>query len=381
MLKLIFDGLDHSSVRFIVEEDMVFLDRWKPPGFLLAKPSQEAADEVKQLLLRTYKNFLKAWRHGLDVDSSNRVNWEEFEEACQKLGYHPPCFGQCDCIRVQKREKCASQGMSGNVAGAWRALDDDLSGFITLHEIDADASDTLIGFKKWAEEEFGGVRSAFQVFDSDGSNEVSYREFRRACRAYGFTGDVHSLFHALDVEKNGLLGLDEVEFLDGWDVTEDQFNNATGDSLGVLVHDAGLGSTMMTSDIPEYVTDGPGPAYALCGTMGAGPATPMVHFAGAYSFRRRQKYAPLPGLSRDSATFPAPGYYDITPGLNLERRSKPSWGFGSARRPANETHVKKRDEPGPGTYHPRLKSNNNFAVACAPRRPLRVHPLFRVGLH
>ena len=39
---------------------------------------------------------------------SNRVNWSEFQSACQKLRYH------------------------GDIAGAWRAFDTDLSGYLTL---------------------------------------------------------------------------------------------------------------------------------------------------------------------------------------------------------------------------------------------------------
>ena len=35
----------------------------------------------------------------------------------------------------------------GDVAGAWRAFDSDLSGYLTLNEIDTEASDTLCEFK------------------------------------------------------------------------------------------------------------------------------------------------------------------------------------------------------------------------------------------
>lgn len=42
------------------------------------------------------------------LPGSNRVNWSEFQAACQKLRYH------------------------GDIAGAWRAFDTDLSGYLTL---------------------------------------------------------------------------------------------------------------------------------------------------------------------------------------------------------------------------------------------------------
>ena len=49
------------------------------------------------------------------------------------------------------------------VPGAWRALDHDLSGYITLAEIEPEACQNLIAFKGWSDEEFGGVRNAFKA--------------------------------------------------------------------------------------------------------------------------------------------------------------------------------------------------------------------------
>eukprot|EP00435_Cladocopium_sp_Y103_P053265 s1733_g17.t1 len=49
-------------------------------------------------------------RRLLDKDATNRCNWYEFKDCCQVLGYQ------------------------GDVPGAWRAFDDDLSGFISLKD-------------------------------------------------------------------------------------------------------------------------------------------------------------------------------------------------------------------------------------------------------
>ena len=45
------------------------------------------------------------------------MTWSEFQAACHKLRY------------------------AGDVAGAWRAFDADLSGYLTLNEVDTEASD------------------------------------------------------------------------------------------------------------------------------------------------------------------------------------------------------------------------------------------------
>mmetsp|Transcript_32897 Transcript_32897/g.71787 ORF Transcript_32897/g.71787 Transcript_32897/m.71787 type:complete len:684 (-) Transcript_32897:87-2138(-) len=343
--KKLFFGLDTHGNKAIVEEDILFLDRWRPPAFLTARPNQEAADEVKQLLLKNYKNYVKAWRHVLDTDSSNRVNWAEFEEACRKVNF------------------------KGDVPGAWRALDDDLSGFITLSEIDPVSSDTLMNFRRWADAEFGSVKSAFGVFDTDGSNEVTYREFRRACRIYGFEGNAQTLFYALDIERNGALSLEEVMFLDEWELEDDLSESAT-------VELPSLPSQMLSqwtvSDTTEYVSDGPGPAaYKVPSTVGAGPSTPMVHFSGAYSFRRRP-VTQLPGINKDAAFLPSPALYDHQSSRDCIRPKKPSWGFGTEERFSRSADSK---HPGPGHYSPTRRKGP--VASCTPRRPMRVHPLYR----
>jgi len=353
--KSLFCGLDPEGKKSIVEEDLYFLDRWKPPAFLTSKPSMQAADEFRSLLLKVFKNFLQAWRHFLDTDGSNRCSWLEFSTCCRKLNFR------------------------GDVPGAWRALDDDLSGYISLAEIDAVSSDTLSNFKAWADEEFGGVRSAFQVFDNDGSNEVSYREFRQTCRAYGFDcKDVKEVFQALDVEKNGTLGIEEVVFLDDWEFVDGNKADADADTQP-LDRDT---QVCAETDCTRYESDGPGPAsYAFAPTIGAGPAVPMLRFSGAFSFRRRPQGNRLPGLSQD-ADLPSPVHYEITRQSFAETsyRSKPAFAFGSAPRMVAQSST----GPGPGSYvtaravcEGNLHACHGPAATCSPRRPLRAHPLFK----
>jgi len=200
---------------------------------------------------------------------------------------------------------------------------------------------------------------------------VTYREFRRSCRIYGFEGKVHSLFHALDVEKNGALSVDEVAFLDDWEFVDPH----SQDESQVLPQGSYSLSQPQTRapNLPEYYTQGPGPgAYCLPTTVGAGPVAPMTRFSGAYSFRKRQP-AQLPGINRDAGFMPAPTAYDDRIGWCAVSPSKPSWAFGNARRESNEPPALDPD-PGPGHYSPaRLRGP---AISCTPRRALRVHPLF-----
>ena len=48
-----------------------------------------------------------------------------------------------------------------------------------LQEIDPASSKALSSFKAWAEEEFGTVRSAFNVLDADGSGKMTWQEWSK----------------------------------------------------------------------------------------------------------------------------------------------------------------------------------------------------------
>ncbi|CAK8985592.1 unnamed protein product [Durusdinium trenchii] len=194
-IKMTFNSLDRQGRKSLEESDFRMLDKWSPSPYFMVEANTLAKEEVKDLLKQKYHgHFMKAWRHLLDKDGSNRVNWSEFQTACQKLRYH------------------------GDVAGAWRAFDSDLSGYLTLNEIDTEASDTLCEFKDWAWNEFGTVRAAFGVFDHDGSNSLSFEEFRGNCRIYGYEGNARKLFDALDINGERSLSISEIAFLDDWDM-------------------------------------------------------------------------------------------------------------------------------------------------------------------
>jgi len=177
----LFECLDLNGNHVLEEDDIQFLEKWRPAPILTAEKNPKAREEFRELLLQRYGRPVKAWRHLLDRDGSNRCNWHEFLAACKVIGF------------------------KGDLAGAWRALDDDLSGYITLKELDKEGYRSLWDFRTWAVDEFGSARAAFSVFDSDGSNSLSSQEFRAACRIYGYDaeGQIKQLFNTLDVSAEG----------------------------------------------------------------------------------------------------------------------------------------------------------------------------------
>jgi len=224
------------------------------------------------------------------------------------------------------------------------------------------------------------------IIDDSGDNNITFREFRRACRAYGFDcGDgqasIRAVFNAFDVEGNGSLSMEEVMFLDDWEFAVD----SNSDSNEAEHHEPVFGGARLAhvfaeDGVARYETEGPGPA--ACGfasTLGAGPRTPMLRFSGAFSFRRRTDSQRLPGLVNDSAHTPSPADWKGLSFAETTARSKPSWGFGSASRMKADAET----GPGPGTYGlvagslDGIHVHRGRAATCTPRRPMRMHPLFK----
>jgi len=259
------------------------------------------------------------------------------------------------CKQIHFHEKSPPMQRDLAYAGAWRALDLDLSGYITLREIDEEASDTLLSFKQWCDEEFGGVRSAFAIFDEDHDGDVSFREFRRACRTYGYEFDIRTLYEALDMDKQGSVCPKELMFLDDWesvDFTEDKLQQEQQLYQRARAHAV---AAVPEAAVPTYVMEGPGPgAYALPPMLGSGPVMPTLRFSGAFSFRKKlgKQGGPL-GLRKDMKEDEAcglPGTCLAGPGREIRPSpcshnprlepvapSKPSWGWGHSVRKSNES--------------------------------------------
>eukprot|EP00434_Breviolum_minutum_P029525 symbB.v1.2.026106.t1/scaffold2578.1/size75865/7 len=102
--KQVFHMLDKDANGKLEMDDVIFLEKWQPLEFLLVHPDHKAKEEFKELLLAKMTRYLKGWKRILDKDNTNRCNWYEFQEACRVLGFR------------------------GNIGGAWRAFDEDLSG-------------------------------------------------------------------------------------------------------------------------------------------------------------------------------------------------------------------------------------------------------------
>eukprot|EP00747_Dinoflagellata_sp_TGD_P168505 gnl/TRDRNA2_/TRDRNA2_195024_c0_seq1.p1 gnl/TRDRNA2_/TRDRNA2_195024_c0~~gnl/TRDRNA2_/TRDRNA2_195024_c0_seq1.p1 ORF type:complete len:840 (+),score=161.68 gnl/TRDRNA2_/TRDRNA2_195024_c0_seq1:101-2521(+) len=346
--------LDWEDKRYLTEDDFRFLDNWHPPAWLVAVPNPVAAEDFKAHILAKYGHYLKGWRIAMDRDSSNNCNWHEFTDAAKLIKFN------------------------GDVAGSWLALDEDLSGFISLKEIDSTSHNALLEFKRWADDEFGGVRSAFKALDTDCSNELTYREFRAACHNFGFEGDLRTLFESLDQDGQMMLNYKEVIFLDDWDNLEPDRVLVGGEAEAEELP-AALPQEASQNQI-DYRTLSPGPgAYDVVSGFGATPHMPTARHGGAFTFTLRKPLLTLKG----SKTV-GPSSYN--PSLKATAERKPAWSFATAgmrHTPRSQTPrggssrmMSPRSDltsPGPGAYDVKpMFTGPKFSMR--PRRGVTVHP-------
>eukprot|EP00930_Biecheleria_cincta_P055552 TRINITY_DN4186_c0_g2_i2.p1 TRINITY_DN4186_c0_g2~~TRINITY_DN4186_c0_g2_i2.p1 ORF type:complete len:715 (-),score=152.37 TRINITY_DN4186_c0_g2_i2:76-2220(-) len=353
--KMLANCMDWQDKKFITEVDLQFLDVWRTPAWLTASPDPEAAESFKHQLVARLGHIVKAWKVLMDKDQSNSCNWHEFQQAAKSVRF------------------------TGDVAGAWLALDADLSGSISLEEIDSDAHASLTEFKVWADSEFGGVKSAFKVLDADGSGSLSFHEFKLACRNYGFPGDCRRLFKSLDQQGEGMLAMHEVFFLDGWKIEEQKESPAMSES-GSKTPEQG---NKHTGCLLEYWTENPGPgSYTIPSSFGHCERVPGARHGGAFSFAGRNKLGNAPRRI-------GPAKY--CPNLLATTPNRPAYSFSAPQtRPASADAtaktrrgntsaklglaVSRPTTPGPGAYDTEPLSPGGPKFTMRPRRALPLHP-------
>ncbi|CAK9057862.1 unnamed protein product [Durusdinium trenchii] len=192
-------ALDYFNVGFISEADLYWLDTWEPPLFLTAQASEEAWNEIREILLEIYGTPLNAWRH-LDIDGQNEVSWAEFVSGCRRVRFR------------------------GDTGGAWRFIDSDASGYISMEEFSPDHYNVLMSFKEWASGLYGSVGNAFKNFDKEGDGILTLSILRRACQKGKWGGDPQMLFDCLEPSSSKdpkQITVEDVSFLDLWPDRED----------------------------------------------------------------------------------------------------------------------------------------------------------------
>lgn len=215
-MKLLLQSLDSYGCGFFSIDDLEWLDGWEPAQWLTPFPDEDAWAEIKALLLKKSGHLLQGWFF-LDRNGSNNVSWKEFSEACEQLRY------------------------TGNVGGAWRALDPNMSGLVSFKQVDPENHELLVSFKEWADQYYGSVEAFFAECDADKNGFLTFSEIKKACQQLQWNGRVRSLFDCLGLDRRGLksgcrraVSVHELAFLDSWldsQGPKDQGDQADADSV------------------------------------------------------------------------------------------------------------------------------------------------------
>eukprot|EP00403_Amphidinium_massartii_P001742 CAMPEP_0178381532 /NCGR_PEP_ID=MMETSP0689_2-20121128/6031_1 /TAXON_ID=160604 /ORGANISM="Amphidinium massartii, Strain CS-259" /LENGTH=950 /DNA_ID=CAMNT_0020001717 /DNA_START=67 /DNA_END=2920 /DNA_ORIENTATION=+ len=207
---ILHEAMDVGNLGYVTVQDAEFLDRWEPTPWLQATPDPEGkvafinALRERALLLKLGGGLAEA----IGQVSNNRVFYKDFRDTCRLL----------EC---------------GNPPGIWRCFYKGVgAGYITLADVDRPSAAALMKFKTWAESTFGGIVQAFRSFDIQRNGELSYPEFRRALRKYGYEGDAKMLFLSLKpagaqsyrINKDARLTAGDLKYLALWECGEGDDN-------------------------------------------------------------------------------------------------------------------------------------------------------------
>jgi len=205
-LRHTFDLIDKDGAGSAVKAEVALLDKWEFPEWLTAKPDERAAEICKsKLVTKCQGNPLAAWRQ-LDRNGNMRVAWNEFRQACRKL------LTQEDCEVLP---------------AVWRALDEDLSGWLSLRDFDVGTYNNLLRLVNWAHESTGCFTAVFRKLTPSGKKDaqdyrITQSEWNRVLKACGLGDQIlATLYSGLDKDRTGSIPIHDIRFLDQWRATSD----------------------------------------------------------------------------------------------------------------------------------------------------------------
>jgi len=159
-----------------------------------------AVDEFKDALVSKFGTLSRAWRLGLDVDGSGKMDMREFCEALRRLGY------------------------VGNIRTLWHLLEGGNSGTISFDELDRKAAAALEKFRVMSLMNHKSIEHMWKVvMDKDRSNHVGLPLFLEGCKALGYEDEeeVKELFeHLLLRGGSRNLSVEDIVFLQSWEKTK-----------------------------------------------------------------------------------------------------------------------------------------------------------------
>jgi Ca2+-binding EF-hand superfamily protein len=210
---ILFHMMDKDQTCKVTVDECDFLDKWQCPDFLRVQPDHEGAERLKSQMIEFYHNNpLLAWVIGLDDKWSMCISWEQF-------------------FHKSRSRKSLIKGEKQDLMRIWRALDPNLSGWLSLREFSEKAYDLLTFFKQWCVKHHGSIKKMMEAHDENESGMLSRKEFFRfVAPKLTLPGpgnkmmpheDIEALFAGLDKNGGDTIKTEEIAFLDKWDAEGD----------------------------------------------------------------------------------------------------------------------------------------------------------------
>jgi len=219
-IRTLFLFLDHDGIALgrgtITEDELKFLDVWKPPVYLWEVPEARARDLfVEALLARHSHNMLLVWRKVLDTDASMKVSFEEFMTQCKAL---------------HKKGKAEALPPCGMPA-LYTSFDQDRCGWFALRDWSPETFEQLTAFVKFCKTKHGSVKNFYKmaealqvpVWETTTTEGITALKFAEALKDMTMPQDQFAdLFEGLCIRrtegpKGSRIYEGELTFLDRWD--------------------------------------------------------------------------------------------------------------------------------------------------------------------
>merc|ERR1719379_3079992 len=204
----------------------------------------------RELLNHKFKNTLKGWKQGLDMDGNGRLDYDEFIESCAALGYEGNAHKLYHCLLKEKGSKyltlydvdkkayeALEHGDEDMMAGIQKdtsklnfqerqdehlshkirvMVGKDIRENIEQHWVDKEKNDMcgvgVPGLIHLLKVRYGGTVGGWTMgVDRIGAGRLSWTMFCKGCRNIGFVGNFKKVWKLLDDDDSGVISLEELD--------------------------------------------------------------------------------------------------------------------------------------------------------------------------